>query len=131
MVKKTTLAFLSALVLVSGLALSRFVMPQETTHSAGVARASTVETVKPNKTLAAVLKEDKTQVAFLLSFFEEYPDDASVIAYGGGYFIKEKLSADEGPYVLEILDRDEKTVKYRDDAPVTVAEVKEALRTLE
>ncbi|MBP2621557.1 hypothetical protein ACVRXQ_03210 [Streptococcus panodentis] len=70
-------------------------------------------------------KEDPT----LLETLDRFSDHDQVIAYpenlGGGFSVK---APDSQPLVGEILDNDGDTVIYRDDQPVTIAQVKAAIQ---
>ncbi|KXT75200.1 hypothetical protein STRDD11_02748 [Streptococcus sp. DD11] len=60
---------------------------------------------------------------------DRFSDHDQVIAYpeklGGGFSVK---APDSQPLVGEILDNDGDTVLYRDDQPVTIAQVKAAIQ---
>lgn len=73
-------------------------------------------------------KEDRESIDFLNNFSDSDYIIAYPKEYGGGYSIKSSDSNE--PLVGEILDEEGESVIYRDDNPVTVAEVKEAISNM-
>lgn len=79
-----------------------------------------------NKTVQDMIAEAKINYDDLVFLLEGYSDETYIISYGGGFFTSEDTSE---PFVLEMFDEDEITIKYRDDNPSTVGEVREAIRS--
>lgn len=132
--KKRFLNLLLLLGLVSAVLLGgRLISANEnaaaqTSASVDIARETETKTAQPPtlKIMAERSKEDSS----LLETLDRFSDEDAIVAYpdhvGGGFSILPAGSPEA--LVGQILDNDGETVVYQDDQPVTIAQVKEAIR---